>query len=64
MQIRDPTHSQPGQVGHVNAQVTGDRDRQRTDRCGLVDDHQHAAAPRQSLEQVADLVLVCGSGLS
>ena len=41
VEVGDPPHRQPGQVGHPEPHRAGDRDRQRADRVWLVDHHQH-----------------------
>jgi hypothetical protein len=58
MQIGDPAHRQTGQVGHLAADRAGDRDWQRTDRGGLIDDHQHRAMGLQLAEQPAQPLLI------
>ena len=40
MQVGDTAHRQARQVGDLNSQRSGYRDRQGSDRCRLVDDHQ------------------------
>jgi hypothetical protein len=47
MQIGEPAHRQPGQVGHLAAGHPGDGDWQRPDRGGLVDHDQHPPVARQ-----------------
>ena len=58
VQIGDPAHRQTGQVGHREPHGTGDRDRQRADRVGLVDHDQHPSVFSQTTEQVPQPVLV------
>jgi hypothetical protein len=41
--VRDPAHRQPGQVSDGDTGGLGDRDRQRTDRRGLVNHEQDTA---------------------
>ena len=58
MQIGDPTHRQPGQIGHLAADRAGDRDRQRADGGRLIDDDQHRPLGLQITEQLTQPSLV------
>jgi hypothetical protein len=51
VQIGDPPHRQPRRVGDRDTSGAGHRDRQRTDRGELVDDHQHPPVNLQLVEQ-------------
>ncbi len=63
MQVGDAAHRQPGQVGHRDPQITSDGDGQRSDRGGLVDDHQHRAVLGQPGQHGAQRRFVVGQGL-
>ncbi len=43
IEIGDPAHREPGQVGDLAAGVPGDGQREGADGCGLVHDHQNGA---------------------
>jgi hypothetical protein len=60
MQVGDPAHGQPGQVGDLAADRAGDRDRQRADGGRLVDHDQHRPVSLQAGEQLAQPSLVLG----
>jgi hypothetical protein len=51
MQVGQAAHGQPGQVSHLMPAGAGDRDRQRTDRGGLVDHDEDATVAGQLGEQ-------------
>jgi hypothetical protein len=50
IQVGNAAHREPGQIGDIVAAGPGDRDRQRTDRGGLVDHDQHRSVRREFLE--------------
>jgi hypothetical protein len=58
VEVRHPAHGQAGQVGDLGAGVQADRDGQRPDRRGLVDDQQHPPALGQLGDDRAELRLV------
>jgi len=63
IEIRGPSHREAWQVGDLHAHRSRDGDRQRADRVGLVDDHQHPTVLGQPREQVLELGLVLRQGL-
>jgi hypothetical protein len=60
VQVGDPTHRQARQVGHRDALVQRDRDRQRADGGRLVDDQQHRPMGLHAAVELAELGLVVG----
>ena len=63
VQVGDPTHRQPRQIGHVDAHLARDRDRERADRGRLVDHKQDPAVPGEAGQHAAQRGLVVGQGL-
>jgi hypothetical protein len=60
VQIGDPAHRQPGQVGDLTAGRQGDRDRQRADGGRLIDRDQQPFVGLQRGEELAQPSLVLG----
>jgi hypothetical protein len=58
IQISDPPHRQPRQITDLHAHAAGHRDRQRSDRGGLIDHHQQPTMLGQLREQLAQCGLV------